>query len=265
MKLRRRPRLLAAVALAAVTLALGGCVYLRLLAMKRQLADFDRHFVLQQADGLRLICHDPVLLTEDFRWLGVAPESTQKLGQAEKWRVRWVKELPPGVREATPHDLEIELMFADDKFTQVFLPERYFAFVPKVFFIGLIRGLGSASVDRAKREAEVGFTAAEREQLVQRISATSLTQLLGQPTEQRIDGGQSLLHYRYETAPPGAKAGVIDMEFAFDAASGRLRRLQGRSPVGNLAFNFASPAAPPPPPSSGSTNSAPPTPKSSQR
>ena len=77
--------LLAAVALGALSLALGGCVYLRLLAIKRQLADFDRHFTLQQADGLRLICRDPVLLSQDFTWMGVVPESKRKLGVAEQW------------------------------------------------------------------------------------------------------------------------------------------------------------------------------------
>ena len=242
----RRLRLLAAVALGAVALALGGCVYLRLHAMKRQLADFDRHFTLQQDDGLRMSCHHPVLLGEDFRWLGVLPETTKKLGHAEQWRVRWVKELPPGVRDATPHDLEIELMFSDDKFTQVFFPERYFAFVPKAFFLGLIRGLGSANVDRAKREAEVSFTAAERERLVQRVTATSLAMLLGQPTEQHVDGVHTVFRYHYDSMPVGAKSGVIDMEFTFATANGQLLRLQGRSPVGNLSFNFESPSPPAP-------------------
>ena len=236
----RRLRLAAAVALCSV--ALGGCVYLHLLAMKRQLADFDQHFTLLQTDGIRLICRDPILLGEDFRWLGVLPESTKKLGHAERWLVRWVKELPPGVSETTRHDLEIELMFVDGKLTQAYFPERYFAFVPKPFFIGLVRGLGSASVDRAKREAEVSFNAAERERLVQRVMTTTLAMLLGKPTEQRVDGALTLLRYHYESTSPGLKAGVIDMEFTFDTAHGQLLRLQGRSPVGKLLFNFESPA-----------------------
>jgi hypothetical protein len=244
----RRLRLLAAVALGGAALALSGCVYLRLLAMKRQLADFDRHFTLQQADGLRLLCRDPVLLTADFRWLGVTPETVKKLGHAELWRVRWVKELPVGVRDPAPLDLEIELMFADDKFTQVFLPERYFVFVPKAFFVGLLRGLGSANVDRAKREAEVSFTTAERERLAQRVLATSLAMLLGKPSEQRVDGSHTVLRYRYNAMPVGAKTGLIDMEFTFDSATGQLQRLHGRSPVGNLSFNFEPPPAPTPPP-----------------
>src|SRR5262249_19389854 len=151
-------------------LLLGGCVYLRLLAMKHQLADFDRNFTLQQGSGLRLICQHPVLLAEDFRWLGVIPESTRKLGHAEQWRVRWQKELPAGVRDPEPRDLEVELVFADGALAQAFMPERYFVFVPKAFFIGLLRGLGSASVDRAKREAAVSFTPEERARVVARVT-----------------------------------------------------------------------------------------------
>ncbi|MBI5767038.1 MAG: hypothetical protein HZA93_04535 [Verrucomicrobia bacterium] len=237
----RRPRLLAAAALCAATLALAGCVYLRLLAMKRQLADFDRHFTLQQTDGLRLLCRDPVLLSDDFTWMGVTPETKRTLGVAEQWRVRWQKQLPAGVRDPEPRDLELELMFADGRFTQVFMNERYFVFVPKSFFIGLLRGLGSASVDRAKREAEVSFTVAERAQLVARVTTASLESLLGHPTERSHDGDQTTFRYRYDTLPLGAKGGYIDMRFTFETATGRLLRLFGRSPVGQLSFNFVPP------------------------
>ena len=98
-------------------------------------------------------------------------------------------------------------------------------------------------VDRAKREADVSFSAAERERLVTRVMATSLAMLLGRPTEQRVDGAHTLLRYHYTPMPPGAKNGLIDMLFTFETAHGQLLRLQGRSPVGNLSFNFESPPA----------------------
>src|SRR6185295_2000509 len=129
----RRLRLLAAVALVGATLLLGGCVYLRLLAMKRQLADFDRNFTVSEENGLRLVCRNPVLLDEDFRWLGVLPESIKTSGKAEQWRVCYLKSLPPGMRENPAQDLTFDLMFYDGKFTQAYLPERYFLFVPKSF------------------------------------------------------------------------------------------------------------------------------------
>lgn len=231
-----------------VCLLLSGCVYLRLLEFKRQLADFDRHFTLKTDDGLRLVCLSPILLAEDFRWLGVTPESVKTLGESERWRIRWVKQLPLGARESDAHDLEMELIFTDGKFTRLFLPERYFAFVPKPFFTGLLRSLGKAGVDQSRRLAEVNFSRTERDALTARVVVTSLAMLLGKPTEQTTDGPRTRLRYRYTPVPPESKNGVIDMTFTFDTTTGQLQRLEGRSPVGQVFFNFESPptAAPAP-------------------
>lgn len=235
-----------ALALLGLCFALSGCVYLRLLAFKRQLADFDKNFTLQTDDGLRLTCREPVVLAEDFRWLGVTPESVKTLGHAQQWRIRWTKEIPPGVRERAPHDIDLEVIFTDGKFARLAMPESLFAFVPKPFFTGLLRSLGRAGVDKSKRLAEVNFTAAEREQVTARVTATSLALLFGVPTEQMTDGPRTVLRYRYTPMPPQSKNGVIDMTFIFDTATGQLRQLTGRSLVGQVAFNFEAPATPSP-------------------
>ncbi len=235
-------RISLAVILTGAVLVLSGCVYLRLLAFKRQLADFDRNFTLQTDDGLRLACHTPVVLAADFRWLGITPESLKSIGQSEQWHIRWKKELPPGATEKDAHDLEMELIFTDGKFARLSLPERYFALVPKPFFVGLLRGLGKAGVSQSKRLAEVSFTQAERDAITARVVATSLAMLLGTPTEKTEETKHTTLRYRYTPIPPESKNGVIDMTFVFDTASGQLERLSGRSPVGQIGFNFQTPA-----------------------
>lgn len=236
----RLPRTVAVGLAALALLFLGGCVYLRLLEFKRQLADFDRHFTLKTEDGLRLVCLTPVVLAEDFRWLGFTPESVEKRGQAERWSIRWTKQLPPGVKESAPHDIELQLVFVDGKFTRLFLPERFFAFVPKPFFTGLLRSLGQASVDRSRRLAEVNFSRPERDALTARVMATSLAMLLGLPTEKTVGTTHTTLRYRYTPVPPESKNGTVDMQFTFDTATGQLQRLHGRSPIGQISFNFAS-------------------------
>ncbi len=240
---RQRPwgRRILGVGLAALCLLLSGCVYLRLLEFKHQLADFDRHFTLQTSEGVRLGCLSPVLLTADFRWLGFTPETVKKLGRAELWRIRWAKELPPGPKEKAAHDIEMELTFTDDQLTRLYLPERYFTLVPKPFFIGLLRSLGSARVDKSRRLAEVNFSRSERDNLTARVVATSLAMLLGVPTEQRTEGMLTTLRYHYTPVPPESKHGVIDMVFTFDTATGQLQRLHGRSPIGQISFNFETP------------------------
>jgi hypothetical protein len=238
-------RRLAALGLVALALLLSGCVYLRLLEFKRQLADFDRHFTLHTDNGLRLVCLTPVVLAEDFRWLGFTPESVTKIGQAEQWRIRWTKHLPPGATESDTHDIELELIFVAGKFTRLYIPERFFAFVPKPFFTGLLRSLGNASVDRSRRVAEVSFSQTERDALTARVMATTLAMLLGLPTQKTVTPTHTTLRYRYTPVPPESKNGVIDMTFTFDTTTGQLQLLNGRSPVGQLSFNFASPPVPP--------------------
>lgn len=246
---RRWPRALVASALIGASLLLNGCVYLRLLEFKHQLADFDHNFTLQTDDGLRLGCLTPVVLAEDFRWLGVTPEKITKLEHSELWHIRWAKQLPPGAKQSDARDIEMELIFTEGKFTRLYLPESTFVFVPKSFFTGLLRSLGKAGVDRSRRLAEVHFTRSEREAVTARVVATSLAMLLGAPTEHTIDGPRTTLRYRYTPVPANSRQGLFDLYFTFDTTTGQLQRLHGRSPVGQIAFNFEpQPAASPPTP-----------------
>src|SRR5688572_32930467 len=130
-------RQIAAIALTASALLFSGCVYLRLLELKRQIDRFDQFFGLQTSDGVALICHTPVLRTSDVRWIGLKPENVKALGDAEHWRVRWIKQLPPGVKEKLEYDIVLELWFANEKLTRVTIPERYFSIMPKDFLDGV--------------------------------------------------------------------------------------------------------------------------------
>ena len=236
----RRCLLAALVALAGL---LSGCVCLRLLEVNRQLAQFDRFFQLETSEGIKLGFLTPVLVTGDLRWLGITPEKVRTVGMSEEWRVRWVKEVPPGVTENAVRDVEIGLIFTEDKLTRLQIDEVYFALIPKPFFVGLLRGLGTAQIDRGKRDAAVQL-AGDNGMDAASITEASLLELLGVPSERRTEGDRTHLRFRYVPTPPGAKNGVFDLTFAFNPA-GRLVFLQGRSPVGQMSFNF-DPAAPAP-------------------
>lgn len=245
-------RWLLTLGLCSVALLLSGCVYLRLLALKRQLGDFDKHFALQTANGVRLRCLDPVLLAGDMRWLGIVPEKIAKQGRAEQWRVHWVKEAVTGRGEPEPaaQDIELEINFSDNKLTGFFVAERYFAFIPKSFFVGLLRGLGDANIDKGKRRvsAEIALPTAGVDD--GRPTIASLAALLGSPTERQTKGETTLLRYRYLPPTPGSNNGDFDLFFTFDTASGELLQLEGRSPVGQMLLNFErSRSANPTPPS----------------
>ncbi len=228
----RAARIATAVGLIIATSLFASCVYLRLLALKHQIADFDRNFAVQTTDSVRITCLHPVLLSSDVRWIGLVPERVKRLGRAAQWQVRWIKQLPPGVRETGAFDIVVELTYVDDKLTRVAIPERYFALMPKDFLIDLLRSLGTGKIDRDRRSIETRL-AGSRPDLPQ------IEKLLGRPTDQAAQGPQTSMRYRYVPVGAGTtRAAVFDMSLYFDRASGALLRWQGRTPVGNIGFNF---------------------------
>lgn len=225
-----------AFAVAGLALLLSGCVYLRLLELKKQLGQFDRYFALQTADGFGIICHEPLLTPGDVRWIGLRPEQTKKLGLAEQWQVRWVKQLPLGITEPGQFDILVDLGFADGRLSRITIPERYFAVLPKEFLISVIRSLGRGQVDKSEKKIET--TVSTTDVATARPRLPSIDKLLGRPSEERVEGENTVLRYRYIPATTESRAGVFDMHLTFHTVSGDLLRWQGRTPIGNIGFNF---------------------------
>lgn len=229
-------RCLSALGLAAFALLLGGCIYLRLLEVKLQLGKFDRYFALRTDDGLVILCHKPVIRPDDVRWFGVMPETVKRLGRAEEWQIRWVKQLSPGAAEKLEYDIVLELGFADNKLNRIAIPERYFAVMPKPFLVGVIKSFGRGRIDQSGKTVEATVTAPDVASTRPKLAAVD--KLLGAPTETRVENGLTVLRYRYVPATKESRAGVFDMILHFDPASGDLLVWQAVTPVGKLAFNF---------------------------
>lgn len=224
--------------LLAATFLCSGCVYLRLFELKRQLNRFDRFFALQDRDGLALTCLTPVVRSNDIRWIGVKPESTKRIGQAEQWQVRMVKQRAPQEKPGAPAiDILLEFTFVEDRMTRVAIPERYFAIMPKEFLVGVIRSLGQGRVDERGKQIEATVSAAEIAAARPRLP--SIDRLLGAPTEEHEDGPRTVVRYRYSPATSEPRPGVFDMVLTFDTKSGDLLKWQGVTPVGKIGFDFS--------------------------
>ncbi|HVS52119.1 MAG TPA: hypothetical protein VHD62_07155 [Opitutaceae bacterium] len=234
---RRRPRAWLVAALAPVAFLLGGCVYLRLLELKHQLADFDRNFTIQTTNGLRLTCLHPVLLSSDVRWLGLGPSTVQKLGAAERWHLRWIKQLPPGVEEKGNFEIAFDLIFVDGKLTTFLLSESYFALMPKDFLIASIKSLGGAKVNEKDRSVESRLAAPDRAAFTP-PSRSDITGMLGVPTEEHREGDRLMLRYRCVSDAPGLGDREFDIRLVFDAGTDRLLQTTGRIPIGTLNLDF---------------------------
>ena len=229
-------RRILACGLAAATLLLGGCIYLRLLEVKNQLGDFDRNFALDSGDGLTLVCKTPVLRTDDVRWIGLKPETTVREQKHEQWQVRWVKDLPAGVTETGAYDLAFALGFADDRLARIAIPEKYFALMPKDFVAGVIRSVGRGRVSKLGRRLDTSVS--ESDIAAARPRLPAIGKLLGVPSEERAEGTETMTRFRYLPVTKEPGAAIFEMTLHFDTASGELLRWHGRTPVGNLSFNF---------------------------
>ncbi len=242
---RTSPRLrrLVALSLLGVALVFSGCVYLRLLELKKQFARFETFFKTDTSDGVRIECLKPLLLASDVRWLGVFPETiTPGPGKTENWKVRWVKEAPPGPPEATVHDVELHARFTGERLSHVSIPERYFEFFPKELFVNLLRSTGGARIDRSSRSAEVENAPVPDAPAFAYPTRESLAGMPGRPTEQSSADGLDVFRYRYHTVTTEKEAEPIEVTFSFDAANGRLRTLRARLPTGTINYRVA-PAA----------------------
>jgi hypothetical protein len=230
-------------AMAAITL-LSGCVYLRLLQLKLQLGRFDQNFEVVDRDGLVLTFKHPVLLDRDlhefFKW---TPDATERVGTAERWRFRWVKDSLANTEEPHPAELTFDALFIDHKLVKLSAPETFFAAtIPKQLAVAAVRSLGHAQIDENKRQASsaISTQALEDAAAEQFLSKDGIRKALGMPVEQRGQLDSPQWYYRFRPASSHqtfASNGMVDMTFTFDPATNRVRLMRGKTAFGEVVFD----------------------------
>lgn len=230
----------ASLLLIALLFLVGGCVYLRLLDLKKQFARFDENFVLLPGDDFELRCLKPILTASDVRWIGAEPKTIRPWNTGEEWSIRWVKQAPPEAGETLIYDMEFIARFADDKLVEAAISKRYFAYFPKELFVNLLRSTGTAKVDKTDRQAESQTDTPPETPLP---NLKSIGGMLGAPTQKSTTKSGLLLYvYLYRLDLPKPESKPIEMTFLFDATTGDLRKLTAKLPHGTLKYDFAKPA-----------------------
>ncbi|MFA5058237.1 MAG: hypothetical protein WC485_09005 [Opitutaceae bacterium] len=228
-------------------LLLGGCIYLRLLEVKNQLADFDRYFETDLRDGLKLTCRTPVLLDEDMAFFHLAPESRQRVGVAERWHFRWVKDGTAPAGQSGSDEIAMDLIFVNHRLTRVRLPERLFAFVPKHFFLTVVRAFGQAQIDREHRTARASVhEVLGPDKIPPPPTGQELQAQLGAPIETQETPAGLIWRYAYKPASADQHAGRIEATFTLDPVTHNLRRIQAR--IIELTFDVVLVGSTPPSP-----------------
>ncbi len=229
--------------LAAIIVSLTGCVYLRLLEFKNQLAKFDQNFSVEAKDDFTLLCKVPVLYRDDFDYLAkLEPSRTEILSRGVKTYYAFEKIDKDGKIIKPPIELEITLTFNEsDLLTGITYSPIFLAMVPADFLEASLRSLGSSTVNRSKRQIRADLI--EVEKLVGIPTKTDIEAILGIPLQTTLRENAERLLYRFKLKTTKIEEGYEDRQFApvkldFDSNTQKLLRMSGRFAGLKLAVDY---------------------------
>ncbi len=180
-------------------LFLSGCVYLRLLDVKRQLRDFDNHYAIEGDPDLEILCKTPVVLSKDVVYLiGAPPLTTEAKGDVFRWRYEFDRVLPEGDEEGAPMDrLSLSFDMRDGKVRRIIVPPSFMQLFSRQVLVETLRKAPEADVLQLRK------TVVARNRLSDEADAQLPTRertlsLLGNPLGvENIDRLETLV-YRYK-------------------------------------------------------------------
>ncbi len=195
---------------------LSGCVYLRLLEVKRQLRDFDANFGLTGRPFLSIDLKHPVLTGKDVTFLiGALPRTVTPGDDADVWHYDF-----EAVRSSGPQNVPLETLCLDlrvkgGKLLSIVVPEKYLYYFSRDIVIECLRGAVDAEVLKLSKtvRAVLRLTRSTDADLPS-LDKTYI--LLGQPLEVRPDGEWKQLLYRYRIVDAKRDVPII-ARFSFDA------------------------------------------------
>lgn len=212
-----------------------GCVWLRLLEIKNQLADFDVSMGTEVRDS-HFILHfrKPVLLSEDFVYLSkLRPSRTETL---EQGGYRWYLDFridPSTNAEQRRKRISFGMTFdRKNRLTAFDFSPLFMEMAPRAFLEASIRSLGHGKIDEEKRQLKV-----DPEDLPRLVSALpksdEITRVLGSPQEVEQEAGLRVLIYRFlaESLPVDREyedRRIAEARLYFDPKRDEMIGLKGR-------------------------------------
>ena len=179
---------------------LTGCVYLRFLKVKNQMADFKNNFQISEDNGLSLIFLNPVLKKKDMVWLmGTEPTIKESEGNPTVWIYQLKKRYPRKRPEKKNFDIPLRLTFEDNKLTTLTLPDRFTKYFSKSLFEKFLQTFGEAEISKEDKQASSQYEGADKTEIP---STREIMAVLGKPYHDRIKGEERTFVYRYKILSP---------------------------------------------------------------
>lgn len=183
-----------------VSILLSGCVYLRLLETKGQLASFEKHFdVVESKELVSIEFRNPTLKEKDLTLLDLFYSEKQINEDKTRWKVVLEKRFPAGTSQSEAHDLIAWLEFTNDKLTSIEFEPKYFDVFPIPFVIETGIALGKSKINLIKQTVTGKWrkNPSSSEDPLKDISAERLQELFGPPYTKETNDEANILTYRY--------------------------------------------------------------------
>lgn len=220
-------------------LGVGGCRLFRFLEVKSQLGDFSENFSVSDHDGLRLTFKNPVLLSEDVKWLMVysPPVKTRVAVDTHLWTYHLVKKYPGRKREKGNFDLDMGMKLRQGKLCEIVFPRRFTKYITKEVLGKVMGSVGSAEVKKLDKTSTAAVRSLEPKEIP---NFSEVIEILGHPyTELNQEGGGVLVYkYRLREKTPEGKYIVFRLLLSFDEKTEKLKKLVLPLRSVRLAMNF---------------------------
>lgn len=216
--------------------SLSGCVWMRLLQLKNQLAQFDENFITETSDHYTLVFKNPVLLNDDFVTLAKLQPTVKLPNPDGGGGSRWVQAFHKIDAAGKPQpgvDFFFTLDFdREDRLTRWDFSKLFMTMVPAQFFEASIRSLAKGKVDEVNRRYRVDPK--DRAKIsVDPPTLKELVAVLGEPVEKTQEDGKNVYVYRFLVDSPWVDENyqdrrITDVRLFFDPKTGELARFGGR-------------------------------------
>lgn len=233
------------VGLSLCLLSMTGCVYLRLLAIKNQLARFDQYFRVEASDSFTLHFLEPKLFGKDVEYLSeLQPTVKTSSGEGEEWTFLF-KKMRSETEESSEAETDIFFVFRFNReglLTSLTFSPVLVRIAPPEFLELSLRSLGNANVDKKKRQ--IAGNLENLPKLKKPLPhREEILRYLGEPiSEEPVE--DSLLttyHYRLDTevkSPEQEKRRLSLARLYFDPKTRELMRFYGRFAGMKISINY---------------------------
>ena len=177
-----------------------GCVYLRFLKLKNQMADFNKNFEITEENGFSLIFLNPVLKKSDMVWLmGTEPTIMEVAGNPDNWIYELKKRYRGKKNEDGDFDIPLDLTFEKNKLTVFKMPERFAKYFSKSLFAKFLSTLGQAEIDKGDKQAISNYEGASKTEIP---TTKEIRAVLGKPYILKPTNEELAYIYRYKILSP---------------------------------------------------------------